>query len=68
MYAALLKYGEEHGHYNVPLRCERIRMSDDSTAHLGAWLATQRRENVSNTLKPERRAKLQKLADEGNTE
>ena len=38
-------------------------MNETDSAHLGAWLATQRRERLNGKLKPERLALMQKLVD-----
>eukprot|EP01041_Mallomonas_annulata_P003097 gene3097-6079_t len=61
-YEALLKYGDEHdGDCNIPLS-EKYMMSDGS---LGQWLATQRKLNNKNILRPDRKEILQRLVDAG---
>ena len=77
-YAALLHYGEEHGHCNVPHECVyryEIPASDGSSAPavyegaLGNWLHDQRQAQRGTgyglTLRPDRHALLQTLVDEG---
>jgi hypothetical protein len=76
-YAALLKFGEIHGHYNVPkrgdFRCDLPDLppdENDSTlydAKLGNWLYWQRelKKGKRGGLAPDREALLQKLVDQG---
>ena len=63
MYEALVRFGGEHGHCNVPLRFPRVKVNETDSAHLGAWLATQRREHLNGKMKPERLVLMQKLVD-----
>lgn len=62
-YAALLEYGRQHGHYNVPhmltYECTFMRTADDGAiistpykGNLGYWLSSQRqyKKNNSETL------------------
>jgi hypothetical protein len=63
MYEALIRFGEEQGHCNVPLRYPRVKVNEYDSAHLGAWLATQRREHLNGKMKPERLVLMQKLVD-----
>lgn len=75
MYEALLEFGREHGHYNVPRRyvCnlpEGTRSLDETHASidkapLGCWLTTQRADRLNNKLKEDRLAMLQALVDQG---
>ena len=65
MYNALVAFGVSHGHCNVPLRHERVMINEVESVQLGAWLATQRRENVANTMKLSRKVLMQKLVDDG---
>ncbi len=65
MYNALVAFGVSHGHCNIPLRHERVMINEVESVQLGAWLATQRREKVANTMKPSRKVLLQKLVDDG---
>jgi len=52
----------------VPLRYERVKVNETDTAHLGAWLATQRREHLNGKMRPERLELLQKLVNENMLE
>jgi hypothetical protein len=63
MYKALVAFGDKNGHCNVPLRHPRVMVNETDSAHLGAWLATQRREHLNSKMKPERLALMQKLVD-----
>lgn len=63
MYEALVRFGNEHGHCNVPLRYQKVKVNETDSAHLGAWLATQRREHLNGKMKPERLVLMQKLVD-----
>jgi hypothetical protein len=78
-YAALLEYGRQNGHCNVPARgtfeCDLPDLGDDGgmyhySANLGRWAfgQKQRRKRVgkSDGLPPDREALLQKLVDEGD--
>ena len=77
-YAALLKYGEEYGTYNIPKKdsfdCVLPGMGEDGgdfhyRNKLGSWLCTQRQARKgtlgTHKLTPEREALLQQLVDEG---
>ena len=55
-------------HSIVPLRHSRVKVNDEDSVHLGAWLATQRREHLNGKMKPERLAFMQTLVDEGKLE
>ena len=61
MYEALVSFGHEHGHCNVPLRYQRVNVNETESAHLGAWRATQRREHLNGKMKPERLVLMQKV-------
>jgi len=65
--AALIEFGKQRGHYNVPLRFNRIPVNGDSgdSIKLGTWLACQRREYLNGKLKPERYDVLQKMVESG---
>jgi hypothetical protein len=75
MYDALLDYGREHGHYNVPRRhvCKLPEGTKSlgetfhpiETAPLGSWLTSQRADRLSNKLKPDRLQLLQTLVNQG---
>ena len=45
-----------------------MKVNDEDSVHLGAWLATQRREHLNGKMKPERLALMQSLVDEGKLE
>ena len=71
-----MKFGEIHGHYNVPkngnFRCELPEFPDDEgniiyDAKLGNWLYWQRelKKGHRGGLSPERENLLQQLADQG---
>jgi len=64
-YHALVEFGLQNGHCNVPLRYQRIKINETESIQLGAWLASQRRDYMNGKLKPERLDPLQKLVDEG---
>lgn len=77
-YAALVQYGNESGHCNVPqsatYSCTLPGLADDGSDYefegmLGSWLSAQRgRKKGSNGLKPllaDREAQLQKLVNQG---
>jgi hypothetical protein len=78
-YAALVRYGEIHGHCNVPLSetfdCDLPSLTENGiTRHysgrLGVWVRNQRQrrnnaESGGAQLTPEHEALLQKLVDEG---
>ncbi len=73
-YAALLEYGKEHGHCNVPIGVMyHCTLPDGSRfqGHLGVWLFSQRlsKSGFRNRppLLPEREAQLQTLVNEGIT-
>ena len=53
MYEVLVRFGNEHGHCNVPLRYPRVKVNEHDSAHLGAWLP-RRREHLNGKMKPER--------------
>jgi len=73
-FAALLKYGEEHGHY-VPKSkaiydCDLPGLGEGGSnfhyvGKLGKWLHNQRSDKKRGRLSSEREALLQQLADEG---
>lgn len=77
-FAALLQYGLQHGHYNVPCKdvyeCDIVDTENPTNAplhyvgHLGKWLTRQRqfkkRPNITQ-LPPERENQLQQLVNEG---
>ena len=65
MYNALVAFGAAKNHCNVPLRHERVMINDSESVQLGAWLATQRREHLGNSMKPDRRLLMQNLVDDG---
>ena len=52
----------------MPLRHSRVKVNDEDSVHLGAWLATQRREHLNGKMKPERLAMMQVLVDKGKLE
>ena len=76
-YAALLKYGEEHGDCNVPQKtvyeCVLPGLGEGGTDYeykgrLGQWLTVQRgshRGTSKQKLTPKREALLQALVDRG---
>jgi hypothetical protein len=63
-YQALVQYGKDNGHCNVPY-AYRVKLPDDSVTCLGQWLQDQRKEKRQGNLKPIRQEKLQLLVDEG---
>ena len=52
----------------VPLRHSRIKVNEEDSVHLGAWLATQRREHLNGKMKPDRLMLMQALVDENKLE
>jgi len=50
------------------LRHSRIKVNEEDSVHLGAWLATQRREHLNGKMKPDRLALMQALVDENKLE
>ena len=73
-YAALLTYYNKYGTCKVPFKedyaCKLEGLGENGSVYeyvgkLGRWLGTQRQAKKGHKLKPERRAKLQKLVDEG---
>lgn len=66
-YQALLRFGEEKGHYNCPQKYKCI-LSNGTTVCLGKWLSSQRCERKKGCLLQERLVKLQALSDQGKFE
>lgn len=67
-FAALLAYGEAHGHCNVPFHTEVPIVDEYNTEtriNLGYWLSTQRQEYKKQELSPHREMMLQQLVDSG---
>jgi hypothetical protein len=77
-YMALVEYGKEYGHCNIPARSVydcNIPVEEGSETlfryhgNLGKWLHDQRQVQKGNKgppgIKPEREAKLQRLVDQG---
>ena len=64
MLEALVKYGDAHGHCNVPYSCDST-IRDGSVVKLGAWLRKQREHKKKGTLRPDREQKLQWLVKAG---
>lgn len=70
MYTALVRYGEENGHCNVPHHIgftldEGGDSGPTSLVRLGFWLGTQRKYKKAGKLKPEYEARLHELVNEG---
>jgi hypothetical protein len=77
-FAALVEYGKEHGHCNIPVRatydCDLPVLDEEGKrlryhGNLGKWLHDQRqcqKGNKNDKLRPEREALLQALVDQGN--
>jgi len=70
MYTALVRYGEENSHCNVPHHIgftldEGGDNGPTSLVRLGFWLGTQRKYKKAGKLKPEYEARLQELVNEG---
>eukprot|EP01041_Mallomonas_annulata_P002388 gene2388-4635_t len=64
-YAAVLKYGQEHGgNCNVPSLFNK-KLPDNKTNLLGRWLSAQRLFFKKNELREDRKALLQELVDAG---
>lgn len=62
-YEALVNYGLEHGHCNVPHSYE-VKLPNNKTAKLGVWLSTQRHlRKKMGKLRSDRAHKLQELVD-----
>jgi len=53
MYSSLLKYGQVHGHCNVPYS-HSCTLVDGSLVKLGAWLRKQREQKKKGSLRPDR--------------
>lgn len=74
-FAALLEYGKEHGHYNIPVRADYTctlvgegGVCFEYVGKLGKWLHDQRQAkkgHKSERLRPEREEQLQALVDQG---
>jgi len=52
----------------VPLRHSPIKVNEEDSVNLGAWLATQRAVHLSGKMKPDRLALMQALVDENKLE
>jgi hypothetical protein len=71
MYAALLKYGNENGHCNVPhhmgflLEDKNGAFGPNCIVRLGFWVGSQRKNKKAGKMKSHHEAKLQRLVDEG---
>jgi hypothetical protein len=65
---ALVRYGEEHGHCNVPQPSEyplKDENGTNSTCKLGFWVSKQRKNQKNGSLLPDREEQLQGLVDGG---
>ena len=58
----LLRFGDEHGHCNVP---QKYRVPGSQGPSLGVWLDGQRRDRRRGKLRESRYRLLQALVDEG---
>jgi len=63
-YRSFVEYTEANGHCNIPFD-EVSALSDGSVTKLRFWLTKQQKLQTKGQLKPERRAKLQLLVDQG---
>eukprot|EP01042_Synura_sphagnicola_P009149 gene9149-biopygen9530 len=63
MYNSLVDYGTRNGTCNVPQSKSSV-LPDGSSVNLGEWVDNQR-QRKDTTMKPERRARLQALVDQG---
>eukprot|EP01035_Chromulina_nebulosa_P019798 gene19798-25740_t len=62
---ALVSYGKEHGHCNVPHNYN-VKLPNGSISKLGVWLSTQRHlQKKEGKLRADRASKLQELVDQG---
>lgn len=71
-YECLVKFGDDHGHCNVPQKYivtlpnnNQTLAQEDKAIHLGKWLALQRTEKRHGKLSSARFLRLQLLVDEG---
>ena len=63
-YEALIRYGQQFGHCNVP-QATTFPLASGEPCKLGNWINKQRKDKKNECLLPDRERKLQILVDSG---